>query len=60
MKEGECIDCWYFYGDPQKCRREGTTEADEKEGGCVFFEPKWEAPVETPFDVWYRYQQEWN
>ena len=60
MKEGECIDCWYFYGSPVGCHNEYANESDEKSGGCIFFDPKWEPPSEDEQGKWEAYQKEWN
>ena len=55
--EGRCEDSWFFYGTPQICRNEFATEADKEEGGCIFFEAKWEAPIPDEYEA---YQKEWN
>ena len=61
LKEGDCIDCWYYYNTPiggdLACHNEYSKPSDLENGGCIFFEPKWEAPIE---DEWDRYQKEWN
>lgn len=61
IKEGDCIDCWYYYGiSTVTCHNEYTKQSDLDNGGCIFFEPKWDPPGKTPQDVYDQYQKEWN
>lgn len=57
-REGECVDCAYYYGlDVVSCHNDFATDSDVMNGGCIFFEPKWEAPVPDEYE---NYQKEWN